>query len=92
MNPADVIAARQTGNILGNVLVSILGTLLLVTVFWCIGLHICMQVSTCPLHKIYYKRSIQNLAEVPLMQDQPGAGESDVTTSHPPSSYHCDNT
>ena len=89
MNPAD---ARQAGNILGNVLVSILGTLFLVTVFWCIGLYICMQVSTCPLHKIYYKRSIQNLAEVPLMQDQPGAGESEVTTSHPPLSYHCDNT
>ena len=70
MNPdlyADILAARLTG--------IIVGTLFLVAVFWCIAFCICLQVSTCPLHKIYYKRSIQNLAEVPPIQGQPGAGE-----------------
>ena len=74
MNPdlyADILAARLTGIIVG----SILGTLFLVTIFWCIAFCICLQVSTCPLHNIYYKRTIQNLAVAPPIQGQPGAGE-----------------
>ena len=61
---ADVLAARQSGIVVG----SILGVLCLVTIFWCIAFSICLQVSTCPLHIIYYKRTIQNLAEAPPSQ------------------------
>ena len=44
------------------------GVLGLVMVLWCIAFSICMKVSTCPLHNIYYKKTIQNLAETPLEQ------------------------
>ena len=62
---ADILAARRRGITVG----SILGTLFLVAVFWCIAFCICLQVSTCPLHNIYYKRTIQNLAEAPPIQN-----------------------
>ena len=64
---ADILAARRSGITVG----SILGTLFLVTVFWCIAFCICLQVSTCPLHNVYYKRTIQNLAVAPPIQGQP---------------------
>ena len=48
---------------------AILGGLLLVRVCWCVSFCICMQVSICPLHKIYYKRTIRNLEEAPPMQE-----------------------
>lgn len=57
------------------------GVLGLVTVLWCIAFSICMKVSTCPLHNIYYKKTIQNLAETPLGTEVGG-----VTTLHPPPS------
>ena len=56
------------------------GVLGLVTVLWCIAFCICMKVSKCPLHNIYYK-IIQNLAETPLGTEVGG-----VTTLHPPPS------
>ena len=51
---------------------SILGVLFLVTIFWCTAFCICLQVSRCPLHNVYYKRTIQNLAEAPPMHGHPG--------------------
>ena len=63
-----------------------IGVLGLVTVLWCIAFCICMKISTCPLHKIYYKRTIQNLAEAPPVQANPGPGNEGVTTLYPPPS------
>ena len=65
---SDGLVDREAGIIVG----SILGVLFLVAIFWCITFSICLQVSTCPLHNIYYKRTIQNLAEAPPMQGHPG--------------------
>ena len=49
---------------------AIVGVLFLVFVCWCISFCICMRGSRCPLHKIYYKRTIQNLEGTPPMQEQ----------------------
>ena len=63
------------------------GVLGLVTVLWCIAFSICMKVSTCPLHNIYYKKTIQNLAETPPVQANPGAEiMGNMATLHPPPS------
>ena len=54
---------------------AILGGLLLVFFCWCISFCICMRVSICPLHKIYYKKTIRNQEETPPMQEQTQAEE-----------------
>ena len=69
MNKCNCQFLLYTGVLAGG----ILGGLFLVFVCWCISFCICMRVSTCPLHKIYYKRTIPK--ETPPMQEQTQAEE-----------------
>ena len=64
MNECNYQFLLYTGVLAGG----ILGGLFLVFVCWCISFCICMRVSTCPLHKIYYKRTIPK--EASPMQEQ----------------------
>ena len=80
MNVIASLYILYTGMLAGG----ILGGLLLVCVCWCVSFCICMKVSICPLHKIYYKRTVRNLEEASPMQEhaQTQAEETQAEETH----------